>query len=108
MGVVLSQVYNDRLERPVAYPSNISSERERKWYSTRKEAVVTVYAFDKFREYIHGHQITPVTDNWGCHYLKTIEKLSPKLSVIVMKIHKIQFYKPTSIRFTQCQCRCVD
>lgn len=92
LGVVLSQLYDDGFEHPIAYASHIFSDRERKWHSTEKEAAAIAYAFDKFREYIHGHQITLVTDNWVCHYLMTSEKLSPKLARIALKI---QEFNPT-------------
>ena len=88
LGVVLSQLYDDGFEHPIAYASHIFSDRERKWHSTEKEAAAIAYAFDKFREYIHGHQITLVTDNWVCHYLMTSEKLSPKLARIALKIQE--------------------
>ena len=73
LGVALSQLDNNGLERPVAYASKVLSPRERKYCTTEKEAFAVVFGVRTFRIYLLGRPFTVITDHSALKWLHTID-----------------------------------
>ena len=73
VGAVLSLVYSDGVERPIAYASRTLTKSEKGYAQLEKEALSLIYGVKKFHQSIYGRRFTLVTDHKP---LMTI--LSPK------------------------------
>ena len=90
LGVALSQLDNNGLERPVAYASKVLSPRERKYCTTEKEAFAVVFGVRTFRIYLLGRPFTVITDHSALKWLHTID-LKGRLARWVMDLQEFQF-----------------
>ena len=54
IGAVLSHLYNDGTERPIAYASRTLTSSERNYTQLEKEALSLVFGIKKFHPYIYG------------------------------------------------------
>lgn len=63
LGAVLTQLHSDNVERIVAFASRTLSPAERKYSRIEKEALVCVWAVERWRTYMWGHRFTLRTDH---------------------------------------------
>ncbi|GFR26998.1 uncharacterized protein K02A2.6 [Trichonephila clavata] len=63
IGCVLSHVYPDSSERPIAFASRTLSGSEKKYSQIDKEALSIVWAVKKFYLYLKGRRFTLITDH---------------------------------------------
>ncbi|GFX50243.1 retrovirus-related Pol polyprotein from transposon 412 [Trichonephila clavipes] len=63
IGCVLSHVYPDGSERPIAFASRTLSGSEKKYSQIDKEALSIVWAVRKFYLYLKGRRFTLITDH---------------------------------------------
>ena len=63
VGVVLSHIFPNGEERPVAYASRTLTETERGYYQIEKEALSLVYGVKKYHQYLYGRKFLLVTDH---------------------------------------------
>ena len=63
VGPVLSHVFPDGEERPIAYASRTLTKTERGYAHIEKEALSLVYGVKKYHQYLHGRKFLLVTDH---------------------------------------------
>ena len=63
IGAVLSHVFPDGSERPVAFASRTLSTSERNYAQIEREALSLVFAVQHFHQYLYGRQFILVTDH---------------------------------------------
>ncbi len=85
VGTVLSHVYPDNWERPIAYASRTLTASERNYAQLEKEALSLVFGVRKFHQFLYGRQFTLYTDHKP---LTTI--LGPKKGVPPLSAARLQ------------------
>ena len=60
---MLSHVFPDGGERPIAYASRTLTQSEKGYAQLEKEALSLVFAIKKFHQFLYGRRFTLVTDH---------------------------------------------
>ncbi|KAF0712303.1 Uncharacterized protein FWK35_00035850, partial [Aphis craccivora] len=63
VGAILSHVYNDNTERPIAFASHLLTKAEQKYPQLEREGLAIIFGLKKFHDYLFGKHFTLVTDN---------------------------------------------
>ena len=63
LGAVLSHVFPNGVERPIAYASRTLSNPEKNYSQIEKEGLALVWGVRKFHKYLYGRHFTLVTDH---------------------------------------------
>ena len=69
LSAILSHVYDNDREKPIAFASKIIPEKERHCAIIDKEAAAIVFGFKKFYNYIFGRKIILKTDHKPLTYI---------------------------------------
>ena len=85
VGAVLSHVFPNGDERPVAYASRTLTQSERGYAQLEKEALSLVYGVKKFHLFLYGRRFTLITDHKP---LVTI--LGPKKGIPTLAAARLQ------------------
>ena len=85
IGAVLSHVFADGTERPVAYASRTLLPNQQNYAQVEKEALSLIFGVQKFHQYIYGREFTLVTDH---RPLTTI--FGPKKGVLPLAAARLQ------------------
>ena len=94
IGCVLSHVFPNGSERPIAFASRTLNQAEKAYSQIDKEALALYWGVRKFNTYLYGHKFTLVTD-----HKPLLSIFSPKKSLPVMTAARLQrllyFYQDT-------------
>ena len=63
LGAVLSHVFDDGEEKPIAYASRSLSASEQNYSMIEKEALAIVFGIKKFHQYLFGRRFSLLTDH---------------------------------------------
>ena len=85
IGAVISHVYPDGSERPIAYASRTLTTAEKNYPQMEREALSLVYGIRKFHQYLYGRKFVLVTDHKP---LTTL--LGPKKSIPPLAAARLQ------------------
>lgn len=91
IGAVLSQLDENKFERPIYYASRSLSVHERNYSTIEKELLAIVYATEKFRYYVYGREFTITTDHNPLIYLNNITITSERLTRWRLKLAEYNF-----------------
>eukprot|EP00731_Ephydatia_muelleri_P037838 Em0575g5a len=69
VGAVLSHLYNDGSERPIAYASRSLAPAERKYSHIEKEGLAVVFGVKKFHQYLLGRKFVVFSDHKPLQFL---------------------------------------
>ncbi|GBM62092.1 Retrovirus-related Pol polyprotein from transposon 297, partial [Araneus ventricosus] len=79
MGVVLSQLNEDKEEHPILYLSKKFSNVERKYCTTEKECASIIFAIKRLHYYLDGQNFTIMADHNPLVWLKSNASSNPRL-----------------------------
>jgi len=85
IGAVLSHVFSDGVEKPIAYASRTLSQSERGYAQIEKEALSLVYGVKKFHQFLYGRKFTLVTDHKPLTAILSPKKSLPTLAAARMQ-----------------------
>lgn len=85
LGAVLSHIFDDGEERPIAYASRSISASELNYSMIEKEALTIAFGIKKFHQYLFGRRFSLLTD----HIPLTLS-LGPKLVSSLLATSRLQ------------------
>lgn len=57
LGAILSQIGDDRLERPISYASRTLTSAEKKYAQIQKEATAIIFGVRRYHQYLYGRSV---------------------------------------------------
>lgn len=81
LGAVLSHIFPDGSERPIAYGSKSLNSAEKNYPQIDKEALAIVWGVKKFFQYLYGRKFTIYTDNKPVSHIFAPDAMLPKFTL---------------------------
>lgn len=63
VGAVLSHVFPNGIEEPIAFASRTLTKAEERYSQLEKEALALIFGVKRFHQYLYGHTFTLITDH---------------------------------------------
>ena len=82
IGVVISHIYPNGEERPIAYASRTLSSSEKNYAQLEREALSLIYGIQKFHQYLYGRPFILYTDHMLLMTILNPKKGIPPLSAV--------------------------
>lgn len=86
LGACLLQGESPSAERPIEYASRLLTSAERNYSTTEREALAVVWAVERFRGYIDGHQVCVRSDHQPLKWLFSLKSPSGRLVRWALKL----------------------
>ncbi|XP_037927767.1 uncharacterized protein K02A2.6-like [Teleopsis dalmanni] len=104
IGAVISHIFADGSERPIAFASKTLNVHQVKYSQIEKEGLAIVFGIQKFHQYLYGRKFTLFTDhkplvsifNPGKHLPTTTSNRLQRWAIILMAYQFDIKYKPTA------------
>ena len=88
VGAVLSHVYPDNTEKPIAFASRTLNKSEKHYSQMDKEALAIIFGVKKFNQYLFGRKFVLTTDNKALsHILDRNAPLAPLAASRLVRWH---------------------
>ena len=91
LGAILWQFDDSNRESPVYYVSRQMSLAEKKYTTTKREALAVIYACKKFRHYLLGYRIVFHTDHDSLKYLVNKPDLSDQIARWILLLQEFNY-----------------
>lgn len=85
IGAVISHLYADGTERPIAFASKTLDQHQEKYSQIEKEALSIVFGVQRFHTYLYGRKFILITD-----HKPLVTLFSPNKQLPTMTAHRIQ------------------
>ena len=86
LGAALLQGESPQDEHPIEYASRLLTPAERNYSTTEREALAVVWAVERFRGYIDGHQVCVRSDHQPLKWLFTLKSPTGRLVRWALKL----------------------
>ena len=83
---MISHVYPDGSERPIAFASRTLSSSEKNYAHIEKEALTLVYGVRHFHQYLYGRHFTLVTDHRPLMTILSLKRGIPSLAAARLQV----------------------
>ena len=80
LGAVISHIFPDRVERPIAYASRTLSLAERNYSQIEREALGIIFAIQRFHIYLYGRDFILETDNQPLSFIFRPDRAIPAVA----------------------------
>ncbi len=91
IGGVLSQIFDNNVERPIQYLSRTLSHHEKNYATTHKEALAIVWCVEQCRHYLMGSKFIIRTDHNALKWLMTVKDQNSKLMRWALSLMEYEF-----------------
>ncbi|CAG4947035.1 unnamed protein product [Colias eurytheme] len=92
LGAALLQGESPNQEHPIEYASRLLTPAEQNYSTTEREALAVVWAVERFRGYIDGHQVNVITDHQPLKWLFTLKSPSGRLVRWALKLQSFDLH----------------
>lgn len=94
IGAVISHIYPDGTERPIAFASKTLNEHQVRYSQIEKEGLAIVFGVQRFHQYLYGHKFTLITD-----HKPLVSIFNPEKHLPAMTAHRLQRWAITLMAY---------